>query len=144
LPFKINFRLHDPDDVYKIRQKTSNSKTLTSNEQAPFPTSIVLQPDQKVVFVVNFAPKSIQTYEALLQMSVTDNQFEDTLVQLNGEGYLEDVTLDNMHTMNKTNDIENEHTNDDDLIGMVELAFYTPTPPSEQLCNFYSLRHKFD
>lgn len=38
----------------------------------------------------------MQAYNASLQITVTDNQFEDTLVQLIGEGYLEDVTLDNL------------------------------------------------
>ncbi len=50
-------------------------------------------------------------------MSVTDNQFEDTLVQLNGEGYLEDVTLDNLHSLNNANDAESESITEDDLIG---------------------------
>jgi hydrocephalus-inducing protein len=41
----------------------------------------------------------VQPYQATLQITVTDNQFEDTLVQLIGEGYLEDVTIDNLHTL---------------------------------------------
>lgn len=44
-------------------------------------------------------PRAIQTYQGSLQITVTDNQFEDTLVQLIGEGYQEEVILDNLPSM---------------------------------------------
>lgn len=44
-------------------------------------------------------PRAIQTYQGSLQITVTDNQFEDTLVQLIGEGYQEEIILDNLPSM---------------------------------------------
>lgn len=41
----------------------------------------------------------MQTYQASLQLTVTDNQFEDTLIQLIGEGYMEDVLFENLHSL---------------------------------------------
>ncbi len=118
LPAKINFRLHDPEGVYKIRKKTdvraSMQKRLASAEESL--QSVVLQPDQKMAFYVSFSPRNIQTYEGILQLSVSDNQFEDTIVQLNGEGYLEDVTLDNLHSLNSFNEIEDDLAADEDMI----------------------------
>lgn len=45
---------------------------------------------------VTCTPRAVQSYQASLQITVTDNQFEDTLVQLIGEGYREEVILDNL------------------------------------------------
>jgi hydrocephalus-inducing protein len=46
---------------------------------------------------VLFKPKNIQRYEAALRLVVVDNQYEDTIVQLIGESYTDDITLDNIH-----------------------------------------------
>lgn len=51
---------------------------------------------QKAEFGVQFHPLSAQSYEASLQLMVADNLFEETEVQILGEGYQDIVTLDNV------------------------------------------------
>lgn len=60
---------------------------------------MVIQPNSQVSFTVTCTPKQVQTYQASLQLTVTDNQFEDTLIQMIGEGYMEDVTIENLHSL---------------------------------------------
>jgi hydrocephalus-inducing protein len=56
--------------------------------------------NQKIALDVLFKPKPTQgsqRYEAVLRLVVVDNQYEDTIVQLIGESYTDDITLDNIH-----------------------------------------------
>ena len=85
-------------------------------------SSIVLQPNQQISFIASFTPKSIQTYEGMLQLTVTDNQFEDTLIHFIGEGYMEDVTIDNLHNINNA-EFEEEIIADEDVSGKISFIF---------------------
>ncbi len=68
--------------------------------------------------VKNFAPSGF----CILQMSCVHNffQYEDSVVQMVGEGYEDDVTLDNIHSVAASTDAECEEGNmaDDDVTGM--------------------------
>ncbi len=59
--------------------------------------SAIFEVGQKIMLDILFKPKVIQRYEAALRLVVVDNQYEDTIVQLIGESYTDDITLDNIH-----------------------------------------------
>ncbi|XP_069822484.1 hydrocephalus-inducing protein homolog isoform X3 [Dendropsophus ebraccatus] len=60
--------------------------------------SLILHPGETAEFGVVFCPPEPQRYEGALHLSVLDNQYEKNCVQLVGEGYKEDLTLDNIHS----------------------------------------------
>ena len=43
-----------------------------------------------------------------MKLTVINNQYEDSVVQLVGEGYEDDITLDNIHSVLRTIDPEQE------------------------------------
>ncbi|KAM4614098.1 hydrocephalus-inducing protein homolog [Discoglossus pictus] len=60
--------------------------------------AMILHPGDTAEFDVLFRPTSAQRCETLLRLSVQGNQYEYNSVQLVGEGYQEDLTLDNIHS----------------------------------------------
>ncbi|XP_018431432.1 PREDICTED: hydrocephalus-inducing protein homolog, partial [Nanorana parkeri] len=64
----------------------------------PHSASLILRPGDVAEFDVVFCPPEALRWEGALQLSVLDNQYEETGVLLVGEGYLEDLTLDNIHS----------------------------------------------
>ncbi|CAN2389289.1 axonemal central apparatus assembly [Pristimantis euphronides] len=60
--------------------------------------SLIILPGETAEFVVAFYPSEPQRYDGSLFLSVLDNQYEKSCVQLVGEGYKEDLTLDNIHS----------------------------------------------
>ncbi|XP_066439738.1 hydrocephalus-inducing protein homolog isoform X2 [Eleutherodactylus coqui] len=60
--------------------------------------SLNLCPGETAEFVVAFCPPEPQRYDGALILSVLDNPYEKSCVQLVGEGYKEDLTLDNIHS----------------------------------------------
>lgn len=62
--------------------------------------SAIFAVGQKIALDVLFKPRAAQgpqRYEGVLRLVVVDNQYEDTTVQLIGESYTDDITLDNIH-----------------------------------------------
>ncbi|XP_077145064.1 hydrocephalus-inducing protein homolog isoform X4 [Ranitomeya variabilis] len=60
--------------------------------------SLILHPGEAAEFEVLFCPQEALPYGGALLVSVLDNQYEKSCVQLVGEGYMEDLTLDNIHS----------------------------------------------
>ena len=120
LPTKVNFFLYDPDQAFKLKPLVrDNDKSyengIVFNLNNDMVSSVVIQPSSQVSFMVVCAPHSIQTYQASLQLTVTDNQFEDTLVQMVGEGYMEDVVFENLHSLVGTSEIEDDVMADEEV-----------------------------
>ncbi|XP_075181569.1 hydrocephalus-inducing protein homolog [Anomaloglossus baeobatrachus] len=61
--------------------------------------SLILRPGETAEFEVLFCPPEALCYGGALLVSVLDNQYEKSRVQLVGEGYKEDLTLDNIHSL---------------------------------------------
>ena len=57
--------------------------------------------------------------QANMKLTVINNQYEDSVVQLVGEGYEDDITLDNIHSVLRTIDPEQEEGSmaEDDVSG---------------------------
>ncbi|OCT82470.1 hypothetical protein XELAEV_18025000mg [Xenopus laevis] len=80
----------------------------------PHAASLILHPGDVAEFDITFSPISPQRYEAILPISVVDNQYEQSYVQLVGEGYQDDLTLDNIHSPGEV--IVPEELIEDDII----------------------------
>ncbi|CAF1106189.1 unnamed protein product [Rotaria sordida] len=104
LPAKVDFYLHDVENVFSIETSNENPhpEILVINDLTRKATaaSAIFEIGQKLALDILFKPKSTQgpqRYEAALRLVVVDNQYEDTIVQLIGESYTDDITLDNIH-----------------------------------------------
>ena len=60
----------------------------------------------------------MQRSQAHLRLTVVDNQYEDSVVQMVGEGYQDDITIDNVRSLDTYTDVEQLEGNmaDDDVM----------------------------
>ena len=91
LPAKVNFFLYDPDGAFKLRPTVIGGNKaweagIVFNANNDTVSSVIIQPNSQISFNVVCEPSGIQTYLGSLQLTVTDNQFEDTIIQMVGEG----------------------------------------------------------
>jgi hydrocephalus-inducing protein len=100
----VDFYLHDVEGVYSLQTSNENlhPENLVINDLTRKATaaSAIFEIGQKIQLDILFKPKTTQgpqRYEAALRLVVVDNQYEDTIVQLIGESYTDDITLDNIH-----------------------------------------------
>ena len=70
-------------------------------------------------FFVEFTPTEKRKIPAELRLTVVDNPFEDTVIKLLGEGFEEEVTLDNIH--GGIQDVPFAEIEDDDYAGNLTL-----------------------
>lgn len=97
----MDFYLHDVENVFSLQSSADNPhpENLVINDMSRKATaaSAIFEIGQKIALDILFKPRAIQRYEAALRLVVVDNQYEDTIVQLIGESYTDDITLDNIH-----------------------------------------------
>lgn len=67
-------------------------------------------------FLVDFTPSEKKRISAEIRVSVVDNPFEDATIQLLGEGFEEEITVDNIHGGMQDSPVT--FAEDDDFIGM--------------------------
>ncbi len=101
---QVDFYLHDVEGVYSLQTSTENAhpENLVINDATRKATasSDIFEVGQIITLDILFKPKPTQgsqRYDAVLRLVVVDNQYEDTTVQLIGESYTDDITLDNIH-----------------------------------------------
>ncbi|XP_075621905.1 hydrocephalus-inducing protein homolog [Balearica regulorum gibbericeps] len=80
-----------------IYQAVSTKEDSPGEERKPHTASLVLHHGEVAEFDVIFKPNLAQRAEGKIHLSVVDNPYEETNVQLVGEGYEDDFTLDNIH-----------------------------------------------
>ena len=81
--------MDSPNDLPELLLECTASKPST--------TSLFFKSGEVVDFIVEFTPTEVKRIAAELRLSVVDNPFEDAVVKLLGEGFEEEVTLDNIH-----------------------------------------------
>ena len=80
------------------------------------------------MFDVTFTPQLSQRSQGQLRLTVMNNQYEDTLIEIVGEGYEDDISLSNVHSVAMTTiGLEQEEGNmaDDDVAGKQSLVYST-------------------
>ncbi|XP_035275425.1 hydrocephalus-inducing protein homolog [Anguilla anguilla] len=106
VPAQVNIHLLDKMGVFTLRASpntvcTSMASSVLhgdpgADRQVAHTASLVLVAGQQAEFEVEFRPASAQTFESTMDLLVADNQYEETVVRLVGEGYCDIITFDNI------------------------------------------------
>ncbi|XP_067905917.1 hydrocephalus-inducing protein homolog [Heterodontus francisci] len=117
LPAQVSVNLSDDHGVFSLNEcigtKCIYPKRRYIKEEHPEKVkegcmlTIKLNSGEEATFVVAFQPTLAQRLEGALYLTVLNNQYEDTIVQLVGEGYQDDITFDNIHGLVRTGTVEN-------------------------------------
>ena len=97
------------------------TKLNISETRRPHTASVNVNVGEVVSFHVNYRPVAVQRSQAHIRVSVIDNQYEDSIVQLVGEGYEDEISLDKIHGVDVQSDPENQEGNmaEDDVAGIL-------------------------
>ncbi|CAD5117498.1 DgyrCDS6267 [Dimorphilus gyrociliatus] len=103
LPAKVHIDLIDPDDVFTMKSGPDSNALLEylvdsdgERQRRPHTASLVINQSEESSFSVFYTPKKAIRSQAHLKISVVNNQYEDSIIQLVGEGFVAPVTLDNI------------------------------------------------
>ncbi|XP_033116735.1 hydrocephalus-inducing protein homolog isoform X2 [Anneissia japonica] len=119
LPSKVDIDLNSSDGgfILKAHSDTKLIHPMASDYnpefdeevpvKRPHTASVIIGVDECANFDVVFKPSEPTRCTGTIRVSVMDNQYEDTIVQLVGEGYQDEITLDNIHSFIDDSDIEN-------------------------------------
>ncbi|XP_074748293.1 hydrocephalus-inducing protein homolog isoform X5 [Strix uralensis] len=100
-----------------IYQAAGMEEDAPGEERRPHTASLVLHQGESAEFDVLFKPTLAQRVEGRIHLSVVDNPYEETNIQLVGEGYEDDFTLDNIHGLIANSEEENTEGNlEEDII----------------------------
>lgn len=80
----------------------------SSEAQLAHVASLILMAGQQAEFQVGFHPKVAQKFEASMKLMLKDNQYDQTVVQLVGEGYHDIIILDNIGSKVQQDSIESK------------------------------------
>uniref|UniRef100_A0A8C9LFZ1 HYDIN n=1 Tax=Pavo cristatus TaxID=9049 RepID=A0A8C9LFZ1_PAVCR len=92
IPVQLLIDLLDEAGVFFLK-----ARPTTHCIYQPHTASLVLHHGESAEFDVLFKPNLPQRVEGQIHLSVVDNPYEETNIQLVGEGYEDDFTLDNIH-----------------------------------------------
>ncbi|XP_070194710.1 hydrocephalus-inducing protein homolog isoform X4 [Littorina saxatilis] len=109
LPCKVDVDLMDTDGAFMLQPTGSTQDTIgEDNTKDPFykrphTASVVINVGETATFNAIYKPSQPQRSQAIIRLSVQDNQYEDSTLQLVGEGYVDDITLDNITSAQQLN-----------------------------------------
>ena len=93
--------LLDESGVFEIEQTSINESVYSESEEGvPHKFGLVLNVGESATFDVLFSPIDAIRFLGTVRVSLVDNPFEDVSVMLLGEGYMEDITVENVHAVN--------------------------------------------
>ncbi|KAL0967856.1 hypothetical protein UPYG_G00258420, partial [Umbra pygmaea] len=111
VPAQINMRLLDNKmGVFTLRAADNNGSLYSSHmeageeQQKAYTSSLMLFRGQQAELEVEFSPVVAQCFEAKIHLLVVDNQYEETVVLLLGEGYHDIISLDNINNSIEQNE----------------------------------------
>lgn len=103
LPCQIDLNLIDTDKVYTLLPMADTNADMGYEvvddkviQKKTYTASLSLECGANASFEVLFQPKQPVKSYGQVQLCVHGNQYENTIIWLVGEGYLEEVTLDNI------------------------------------------------
>lgn len=102
---RVNIDLKDPGGVYSI-SCAGDTKALTpfaegdvqGSKSRVHTLSTVVPMGKTAEFVVEFNPSVVGRLVGELKLSVVDNPYEESSIKLIGEGYEDEVTIDNIRS----------------------------------------------
>ncbi|XP_069757040.1 hydrocephalus-inducing protein homolog [Narcine bancroftii] len=112
LPAQVSINLSDDHGMFSLRQCIgticSYPKERYIKEENPSRArescmfTLKLNRGEEASFDVAFRPTMARRLEGTINLTVFNNQYEDTVIHLVGEGYQDDITLDNIHGLLQT------------------------------------------
>ncbi|XP_078257666.1 hydrocephalus-inducing protein homolog [Rhinoraja longicauda] len=109
LPAQVSINLSDDHGVFSLKQcigtvclypKDHYIKEKDPNRvKESCMLTINLNSGEEATFDVEFQPTMTRRLEGALYLTVFNNQYEDIIIHLVGEGYQDDITLDNIHEL---------------------------------------------
>ena len=94
--------------------------SVSDGSRRPHTASVNVGVGETVAFNAVFLPQAVQRSQAHIRVSVIDNQYEDSILQLVGEGYEDEISLDKIGCVEVPVDPENQEGNmaEDDVAGL--------------------------
>ncbi|XP_033625714.1 hydrocephalus-inducing protein homolog [Asterias rubens] len=129
LPSKVDIDLTDPNGVFSLQSSPEtkliypmqgNIQTYLDNEgeeliRHPHTASIIVGVGEESTFQAVFKPDVAHRFEGSIRVTVMDNQYEDRVIQMVGEGYQDEITLDNIHSIPAEENVEALLENDNQV-----------------------------
>ena len=81
-----------------IDEKLYLMLSVSAWNSSVYTTSVRLKIGETVTVNVTFCPAETGHYHAYVRLSVMDNSYEDSMLKLVGEGYVDSITLSNIST----------------------------------------------
>nr|KAF6318524.1 HYDIN axonemal central pair apparatus protein [Pipistrellus kuhlii] len=104
IPAKLHVDLQDQLEVFSLKGRPTTSYIYIIEENNPHAkakkahtASLVVLPGETAEFDVVFQAQHVGRMTGKIHLSVINNQYEDTVIHVVGEGYEDDITLDNVH-----------------------------------------------
>ncbi|XP_013359426.1 PREDICTED: hydrocephalus-inducing protein homolog isoform X2 [Chinchilla lanigera] len=104
IPAQLCVDLRDQLGVFSLKGRPTTSYIYITEENKPnekaikaHTASLIVSPGNTAEFDVFFHSQKVGRVTGIIHLSVIDNQYEETLIHLVGEGYKDDITLDNIH-----------------------------------------------
>ncbi|XP_054435188.1 hydrocephalus-inducing protein homolog [Pteronotus mesoamericanus] len=130
IPAQLHVDLQDQLEVFCLKGRPTTSYIYIIEENKPHAkakkahtASLIVAPGDTAEFDVVFHSGNVGRMTGTIHLSVIDNQYENTIIHMVGEGYEDDITLDNIHglvtsTSQEASDIPEvtEETTMEDLV----------------------------
>ncbi|XP_042636791.1 hydrocephalus-inducing protein homolog [Orycteropus afer afer] len=104
IPAQLHVDLQDQLGVFSLKGRPTTSYLYISEENKPnekakkaHTASLLVSPGETAEFDVLFHSQKVGRMAGTIHLSVVNNQYEETIIHLVGEGYEDDITLDNIH-----------------------------------------------
>nr|XP_004659621.2 hydrocephalus-inducing protein homolog [Jaculus jaculus] len=104
IPAQLHVDLQDQLGVFSLKGRPTTSYIYITEENKPnekaikaHTASLVVSPGNTAEFDVFFHSQKVGRMTGTIHLSVINNQYEETIIHLVGEGYEDDITLDNIH-----------------------------------------------
>lgn len=127
---RVNIDLKDPCDVYSIScvGGTKALMPLDEGEDEGDPKSrvhtlsVVVPMGKTADFSIELNPSLVRRTVGEIRLTVVDNPYEESIVQLIGEGYQDEVTIDNIRSYVQTEHQAAEVEIDDETPGNFDIS----------------------
>ncbi|XP_077746033.1 hydrocephalus-inducing protein homolog isoform X4 [Canis aureus] len=104
IPAQLHVDLKDQQGVFSLKRSPTTSYIYITEENKPHAkakkahtASLVVPPGNTAGFEVVFQSQKVGRMTGIIHLSVINNQYEETIIHMVGEGYEDDITLDNIH-----------------------------------------------
>uniref|UniRef100_A0A4X2JPP9 HYDIN axonemal central pair apparatus protein n=1 Tax=Vombatus ursinus TaxID=29139 RepID=A0A4X2JPP9_VOMUR len=109
IPAQVHVDLRDNMSVFSLKGRPTTNYIYITEENHPdekskkaHTASLIIYPGETAEFEVYFKPRRAEKVMGTICLSVVNNQYEETTIQMLGEGYEDDITLDNIHGLATT------------------------------------------